>query len=155
MSSLNTHFKDMTLALYLVKLFAPDMRPTALHRMYAKDAIAPEREHLGSHHVLIVSPFEKVVATESGYHDKTVTLDGTVCTALERLVKRHANRMQKTEEPQLNVDHVIPWNFRARDCLEALRATCEHLGFDNDITTNYQAHCGGIQGPYAGHQNDT
>ena len=61
---------------------------------------------LGSHHVLIVSPFEKEVATKSGYYDETVTLDGTVCTAPGRLQKKQTNRMPKTKELHLNIDDV-------------------------------------------------
>ena len=46
-----------------------------------------------------VKPFEKVVATESGSYDETVTLDGTVSTVLSGLLKRQANQMPKKHEP--------------------------------------------------------
>ena len=115
-------------------------------RLYAKDVIDPENSIPGPHGVLITTPFEKEVATRSGYHDETVTFDGTVCTALE-LLRQHAKHMLKTrQQPHLNIDDMPLWNNRAKVSLEAFRAACEHLGFDIGITTIYQTRHGGASG---------
>ena len=140
------HFKGAALALYLVGLFATYLRPTVLLRMFAADVIVramPVSSIRGSDHVLIVSLFEKEVVAKSSYYEEIVTLDGTVCTALGSVLKRHANHMLKTEEPRSNTNDVPLWNFRSKDSLDAFRDGCEHLGFDTDITLIYQARHGG------------
>ena len=47
------------------------------------------------------------------------------------------------------------WNFGTKDSLEAFREACKHLAFDSDTTTTNHAPRRRIQGPDAGHQNDT
>ena len=85
-SALQRHFAGTVLCVLLT------LCPTALPRTSAKDVIDPVSSIPGSHHVSIMSPFEREAATKSGCYDETVTLG---CTAL-------ANHMPKTEEPRLS-----------------------------------------------------
>ena len=112
--------------------------------MFVGDVIELEKRIRGSHHVLIVNLVEKEVATKSGCHDEVVALDGKVCPAIGRLLKREADNMlhKARKTTHINTEDVPHWSSRAKDSLDAFRDACEHLGFDSDLTTIYPARHG-------------
>ena len=137
------HFQNAVLALHLVAHFATYIRLTALLRMFAADFINPESSIPDLHHVLIVSLFEKEVATKSGYDDETVTLDGTVCTALGSLLKRQASHIFRKTENHASISRTCSFGTFKPKAFWTLRKACEHVQFDTDTTTIYHARYGG------------
>ena len=114
-----------------------------------------EQHSWAPHQALIVNPFEKDVATMSGYYDETVTLDGIVCTALGRLLKRQANHTLKPKAPQLNIERALLELSSQRLSWKLSRGARTPQVRKRHHYNVPSAPRRRIQGPDAGHQNDT
>eukprot|EP00972_Heterocapsa_arctica_P102549 15112889-Heterocapsa_arctica.AAC.1 len=70
---LSGNVKEMSL--FSVALFSTYLCPSRLLQVLANGIVAPTTDGTSNMYVLVIAPFEREVATKTGFYDETVVLD--------------------------------------------------------------------------------
>ncbi len=134
------------MALYHTGLLTTYLRPAALLNLRADEVIPRDSTDPASQVVLVVAPFERGVATKSGYYDETVLMDGSVCPVLGDLyIERAATRRRASLDSRYDratADSVCLWDFTAKALNNAWQEAVASMQLES-MDTVYQARHGG------------
>ena len=137
------------MSLYSVGLYSTYLRPSALRQVLAVGVVAPTVEVSSGKYVIVIAPFEREVATKTGFYDETVILDDSQAPWLgARLHELGQAKLQEAGEVGEDEDEVELWSFNPRTFLSEWREAVASLGLEFCLETPYQSRHGGASRDY-------